>query len=153
MVREILLLKWLYHIFQSIMFGKYSKYKTISPNMWYWTIPHVSWNVWYCSIPHVWRNCHIFELISPVLQEKNSVLDLEFYAITFWQKKSYLSEPEVAILIFRQTCGIDQYHMFRKTYGIEQYHMFGEISHVLQEKSQWLDWIFVHITGMLIQWL
>ena len=104
-------------------------------------------------LPHVWWNCHIFELISPVLLQLLSVLDLEFYAITFWQKKSYLSEPEVAILIFRQTCGIDQYHMFRKTYGIEQYHMFGEISHVLQEKTQWLDWIFVHITGMLIQWL
>ena len=117
------------------------------------SIPHVSWNMWNCSIPHVWRNCHIFELISPVLLQLLSVLDLEFYAITFWQKKSYLPEPEVAILIFCQTCGIDQYHMFCKTCGIEQYHMFGEISHVLQENTQWLGWIFVHITGMLIQWL
>ena len=114
MVREILLVKWLYHIFQSIMFGKYSKYKTISPNMWYWTIPHVSRNVWYCSIPHVWQNCHIFELNSPILLQLLPVLDLEFYATTFWQKKSYLPEPEATILIFCQTCSIDQYHMFAK---------------------------------------
>ena len=41
MVREVLLVKLLYHIFQSIMFGKYIKYKKISPTMWYWSIPHV----------------------------------------------------------------------------------------------------------------
>ena len=74
-------------------------------------------------------------------KSEQPVLGLEFYATTFWQKKSYLPEPEATILIFCQTCSIDQYHMF------------GGISQVLQEKTQWLGWIFVHITGMLIQWL
>ena len=33
----------------------------------------------------------------------------------------------VSIRQFRQTCGIEQFHMFHETCGIVQYHMFGEI--------------------------
>ena len=76
MVREVLLVKLLYHIFQSIMFGKYIKYKKISPTMWYWSIPHVSRNMWNCSIPHGWQ---IFTYLSFVNSGKCDLTPM------FWQ--------------------------------------------------------------------
>jgi len=70
----------------------------------------------------------------------------------FWEKSCEI----VAVKYTSQPCGIEQFHMFGKTYGIEQFYMFGKMSHI------WANFfcftgiiflIFVHITGMLIQWL
>ena len=84
MVREVLVVKLLYHIFQSNMFEKnlvklyqsiiFPKHVELNnstwlrkiswncssqvyfPTMWYWTIPHGWQNMWNWTIPHVWQN-------------------------------------------------------------------------------------------------
>ena len=69
-----------------------------------------------------------------------------------WEK----SREIVAVKYTSQPCGIEQFHMVGKTCGIEQFHMFGKISHIWANFfcfAGMIFLIFVHITGMLIQWL